>query len=141
MAPLSLRFAVVRRLGFRDGACHGDRLSAARMLEVMDDSIDCPFMDHYSPDEQAEPLETVAVPSSWPGPSSTDSLRPRRTARLPANTCPALRGCSCPASDTLRWSTTRPGGPHHPGRDGRGMSPASFTAAGSGMLKEPFGAS
>lgn len=62
VAPLSLRFAAVRRLGFRDGACHGDRLSAARMLEVMDDCIDCPFMDQYSPNEQAEQLDPLPCP-------------------------------------------------------------------------------
>ena len=32
------------------------------MLEVMDDSIDCPFMDDYSPDEQAEPLDPLPCP-------------------------------------------------------------------------------
>jgi pimeloyl-ACP methyl ester carboxylesterase len=77
-------------------AYHGDRLTAARMLEVMDDSIDCPFMDDYSPDEQARRWTRCRARSLWPGPSSTDSFRPRRTAILHANACPALRGCSCP---------------------------------------------
>ena len=62
IAPLVLRSAVVRRLGSRKAACHGDRLTVARMLEVMDDSIDCPFMDDYSPDEQAEPLDPLPCP-------------------------------------------------------------------------------
>lgn len=61
-APLTLRFAIVRRVGLRAGACHGDRLDAARTLEVMDDSLDCPFMDHYAPDEHVAPLDPVPCP-------------------------------------------------------------------------------
>lgn len=62
IAPLVLRSAAVRRIGLREIACHGDRLTAARVLEWMDDSIDCPFMDHYSPDEQVEPLDPLSCP-------------------------------------------------------------------------------
>jgi pimeloyl-ACP methyl ester carboxylesterase len=62
IAPLVLRSAAVRRLGLREVACNGDRLTAARVVESMDDSIDCPFMDDYSPDEQAEPLDPLPCP-------------------------------------------------------------------------------
>jgi hypothetical protein len=105
MAPLSLRFAAFRRLGFRDGACHGDRLSAARMLEVMDDCIDCPFMDQYSPNEQAEQLDPLPCPVTlaW---AQFDRLAPAATyGQTARDACPAPPGCSCPMSDTLRWST------------------------------------
>jgi pimeloyl-ACP methyl ester carboxylesterase len=69
IAPLVLRSAVVRRLGLREAACHGDRLTAARVLELMDDSIDCPFMDDYSPNQQAEPLDPLPCPVTlaWSG--------------------------------------------------------------------------
>jgi len=62
IAPLVLRSAVVRRVGLREAACHGDRLTGARMLELMDDSLDCPFMDDYFPDEQVEPLDPLPCP-------------------------------------------------------------------------------
>ena len=40
-APLLLKSATVRRIGMRDVACHGDRLSAARIVEIADDGIAC----------------------------------------------------------------------------------------------------
>jgi len=97
IAPLTLRFAVARRLALRKGACHGDRLTAARVLELMDDSIDCPFMDDYSPDEQAEPLDPLPCPVTlaW---AQFDRLIPAatygRTARerLPGATWTILPG-------------------------------------------------
>ena len=118
MAPLSLRFAIVRRLGFLKGACHGDRLTAARVLEWMDDSIDCPFMDDYSPDEQAEPLDPLPCPITlaW---AQFDRLVPAATygqtarERLPGATWVLLPGRRTP-SDGRRPG---PGGPDHHGRD------------------------
>jgi Alpha/beta hydrolase family len=59
---LVLRSATLRRLGFREVACHGDRLTAARALEFVADSIDCPFIDDYSADEPAEPLDPLPCP-------------------------------------------------------------------------------
>ena len=97
IAPLSLRFAVVRRLGFRQGARHGDRLTAARMLEFMDDSLDCPFMDDYVPDQQVEPLDPLPCPVTlaW---AEIDRLVPAATygqtarERLPGATWVLLPG-------------------------------------------------
>ncbi len=97
IAPLVLRLAAVRRLGLRDVACHGDRLTAARVLEVMDDAIDCPFMDDYSPDEQAEPLDPLPCPVTlaW---AQFDRLVPAATygqtarERLPSATWVLLPG-------------------------------------------------
>jgi pimeloyl-ACP methyl ester carboxylesterase len=97
IAPLVLRSAVARRLGLREVACHGDRLSAARVLELTDDSNDCPFMDDYSPDEQVEPLDPLPCPITlaW---AQFDRLVPAttygRTARerLPGATWVLLPG-------------------------------------------------
>ena len=97
IAPLVLRSAVVRRLGLREGACHGDRLTATRVLELVDDGIDCPFMDYYSSDEQAEPLDPLPCPVTlaW---AQFDRLAPAathgRTARerLPGATWVLLPG-------------------------------------------------
>ena len=99
-------------------AYHGDRLTAARMLEVMDDSIDCPFMDDYSPDEQAEPLDPLPCPITlaW---AQFDRLVPAETyghtarERLPGATWVLLPGRRTP-SDGRRPG---PGGPDHHGRD------------------------
>ena len=97
IAPLVLRSAVARRLGWREGACHGDRLTAARALEFLDDSLDCPFMDYYSPDEQAEPLDPLPCPVTlaW---AQFDRLVPAATygqtarERLPSATWVLLPG-------------------------------------------------
>lgn len=89
LAPVTLRSALVRRLGLRAVACHGDRLTAARVLQFVDDAGDCPFMDDYAADEQAAPLDPLPCPITlaW---SQFDRLVPAatfgRTARdrLPA---------------------------------------------------------
>jgi pimeloyl-ACP methyl ester carboxylesterase len=88
-APLSLRFAVVRRLGLRMGTCHGDRVSAARMLELIDDGLDCPFMDNWDPDQQAEPLDPLPCPVTLAWAQSdrlalTDTHGQTARERLPA---------------------------------------------------------
>ena len=62
----------------------------------MDDSIDCPFMDDYSPDEQAEPLDPLPCPITlaW---AQFDRLVPAETyGHTARERLPALRGCSCP---------------------------------------------
>ena len=97
IAPLVLRSAAVRRLGLREVACHGDRLTAAKVLQSMDDSIDCPFMDDYSPDEQVEPLDPLPCPVTlaW---AQFDRLVPAATygqtarKRLPGATWVLLPG-------------------------------------------------
>ena len=97
IAPLALRSAAVRRLGMREAACHGDRLSAARVLEWMDGIIDCPFMDDYSPDEQIEPMDPLPCPVTlaW---GQFDRLVPAATygqtarERLPGATWVLLPG-------------------------------------------------
>ena len=81
----------------REAACHGDRLSAARVLEWMDGIIDCPFMDAYSPDEQIEPMDPLPCPVTlaW---GQFDRLVPAATygqtarERLPGATWVLLPG-------------------------------------------------
>lgn len=96
-APLVLWSAVVRRFGLREVACHGDRLTAGRVLEVMDDNIGCSFMDDYSADEQVDPLDPLPCPVTlaW---AQFDRLVPAETygqtarERLPGATWVLLPG-------------------------------------------------
>lgn len=95
--PIVFRAAFGRRLGLRDVACHGDRLSAARAVALVEDSIDCPFMDDYVPDKQVEPLDPLPCPITlaW---SEFDRLVPAETfgktarERLPGATWQLLPG-------------------------------------------------
>ena len=97
VAPLTVRSPLVRRIGLREVACHGDRLTAARVLEFIDDSIDCPFMDDYPANERVEPLDPLPCPITvaW---SQFDRLVPPETygrtarARLPGATWVLLPG-------------------------------------------------
>ena len=68
----------------------------------MDDSIDCPFMDQYSPDEQDEPLDPLPCPVTlaW---AQFDRLVPAaRYGQTARGRLPGPRGF-WPASDTLRF--------------------------------------
>ncbi|HTQ21431.1 alpha/beta hydrolase [Mycobacterium sp.] len=97
IAPLVLRSAVARRVGLRTTACHGDRLTAAQVVGLMDDSNDCPFMDDYTPDQQVEPLDPLPCPVTlaW---AQFDRLVPAETygrtarERLPGATWVLLPG-------------------------------------------------
>ena len=42
--PLVYKSALARRIVLRDVACHGDRISAARALELIDDGIECEIL-------------------------------------------------------------------------------------------------
>lgn len=42
--PVVYRSALLRRLVLRDVVCHGERISAARALEFIDDGIGCPVL-------------------------------------------------------------------------------------------------
>ena len=75
-APLLLKSATVRRLGMRDAACHGDRLSAARIVEIADDGIACTVVADLSvSDWQIQPLNPLPCPVTiaW---SEKDALFP-----------------------------------------------------------------
>lgn len=97
VAPLMLRSAMVRRIGLRETACHGERLSAVRVVEWMDGMNDCPFLDDYVPDEQADTLDPLPCPITlaW---AEFDRLVPAQTfgavarQRLPGATWVLLPG-------------------------------------------------
>ena len=61
-ARFAARSASVRRLSLRPVALHGDRLTAAQVLDMIDDCLDCRFMDEYRPDEWAHPLDPLPCP-------------------------------------------------------------------------------
>lgn len=95
--PLALRSAIGRRLGLRDVACHGERLTAARVQEIADIADDSTFMDDYTPHEQVAPLDPLPCPITlaW---SQFDRLVPAETygrtarERLPGATWVLLPG-------------------------------------------------
>jgi pimeloyl-ACP methyl ester carboxylesterase len=63
LAPLMFKSATVRRFGLRDSACHGDRISPARVLEITDDSLACSVVADLSASEwQMEPLDPLPCP-------------------------------------------------------------------------------
>ena len=53
-----------RRLWFQAGACHGDRISAERGLQILDDFLGCTVRDEIfsTDDEQIAPLEPLPCP-------------------------------------------------------------------------------
>ena len=98
LAPLMVKSATLRRLGLRDIACHGDRLSPARALEIANDSLACSVVDDLSmSDWRMEPLDPLPCPVTiaW---SEKDALLPvadyEKTARerLPQATFNILPG-------------------------------------------------
>ncbi len=64
IAPLLLKSSMVRRLWFKVGACHGDRISAERGVEIFDDFLGCSVMAEIfaTDDEQIAPLDPLPCP-------------------------------------------------------------------------------
>jgi len=62
--PLMLRSPAARRLWFRDGACHGDRISATRGVEIFDDFLGCTVAKEIfsTDDQQVAPLDPLPCP-------------------------------------------------------------------------------
>ena len=62
--PLVLKSPMVRRRMFRDGACHGDRISAQRGVEIFDDFLGCTVTHEVfsTDDEQIAPLDPLPCP-------------------------------------------------------------------------------
>ncbi|OBF03466.1 hydrolase [Mycobacterium sp. ACS4054] len=62
--PLMLKSARARRLVFQTGACHGDRISARRGVEILDDFLGCTVADEVgsSDDQQIAPLDSLPCP-------------------------------------------------------------------------------
>ncbi len=82
VAPLIFKSATVRRLSFRflNTACHGDRLPAARAVELVKDVLACTVTNEVlsTDEEQIAPLDPVPCPITlaW---SEKDSLFPVAT--------------------------------------------------------------
>ena len=82
VAPLIFKSSIVRRLSllFLNSACHGDRLPAARLVELCKDVVECTVTDEvFSTDEeQIAPLDPLPCPITlaW---SEKDSLLPVAT--------------------------------------------------------------
>lgn len=66
-----MQSAIVRRVGFRKAAEHGDRLSAAKSIDAVDDISGCSLNvdDILGSDEYLAPLDTVPCPVTiaWSG--------------------------------------------------------------------------
>ena len=64
VVPFVMRSATVRRLWFRDGAEHGDRISAARGVEILDDFLGCGVRAEVfsTDDQQLAPLDPLPCP-------------------------------------------------------------------------------
>ena len=98
LAPLMFKSATVRRLGLRDAACHGDRLSLAGALEITDDSLACSVVaDLSASDWQIEPLNPLPCPVTiaWSEKDATLPLaqyRENAHERLPQATFNILPG-------------------------------------------------
>jgi pimeloyl-ACP methyl ester carboxylesterase len=77
VAALAMKPATVRRLGFRAGACHADRITAAQSVELLDDIIGCTVNvdDFVGSDEQIAPLNPLPCPViiAW---SENDAVDP-----------------------------------------------------------------
>jgi pimeloyl-ACP methyl ester carboxylesterase len=61
---LALKSSTVRRLWFKVGACHGDRISAERGVEIFDDFLGCAVTREIfsTDDEQIAPLDPLPCP-------------------------------------------------------------------------------
>lgn len=71
LVSLAMKSAIVRRVGFRKAAQHGDRLSAAKSIEAVDDISACTLNvdDILGSDEYLAPLDPVPCPVTiaWSG--------------------------------------------------------------------------
>ena len=70
VVPLLCKSARVRRLAMRDSACNGDRLTAARFLQTVDDALACSAMTEILGQPwQVAPLDPLPCPITvaWSG--------------------------------------------------------------------------
>jgi pimeloyl-ACP methyl ester carboxylesterase len=96
--PLMFRPASLRRFGFRDLAVHGDQLTPAQAVEIVDDSLACAVFDDLSADVwHIAPLDPLPCPITvvW---SEKDAVLPMAeyasalSERLPHATFKVLAG-------------------------------------------------
>lgn len=68
---LTMKSPTLRRLAWRDAACHADRLTPAQGIEVLDDAVGCTVneTDLLGSDEQIAPLNPLPCPVTiaWSG--------------------------------------------------------------------------
>lgn len=68
---------LLRRLAMRDLACHGDRISAARAIEIATDGLECSVTNDVfrAPDEQLVTMDPLPCPITiaW---AENDALLP-----------------------------------------------------------------
>jgi pimeloyl-ACP methyl ester carboxylesterase len=64
VAALAMKSATVRRIGFRDAACHADRITAAQSVELLDDILGATVNvdDLIGSDEEMAPLDPLPCP-------------------------------------------------------------------------------
>jgi pimeloyl-ACP methyl ester carboxylesterase len=62
--PVALKSSAARRLFFQNGACHGDRISAERAVQIVDDFLGCDVIREVlsTDDEQIAPLDPLPCP-------------------------------------------------------------------------------
>jgi pimeloyl-ACP methyl ester carboxylesterase len=108
---VAMKSATVRRLGFRNAACHADRITAAQSVETVDDIIGCTLNvdDIVDSGEQIAPLDPLPCPVTiaWSG----------NDAVIPVSACDKIARERVPqASFTLL-----PGVGHDPMMDDPGL--------------------
>lgn len=90
ITPLVLKSSTVRRLWFRgSAACHADRITAKRGVQIVDDYIECAVSaEIFSTDgEHIAPLDPCHAPSLWHGRRKTQSFPSPGTALMLVSAC------------------------------------------------------
>jgi pimeloyl-ACP methyl ester carboxylesterase len=64
VTPLMMRSSALRRRGLADVACHGDRVSAARAVEMAEDGVGCTIYGEIlnSDDQRVAPMDPLPCP-------------------------------------------------------------------------------
>jgi pimeloyl-ACP methyl ester carboxylesterase len=92
VGPLMFKSATVRRLSLRflNTASHGDRLAAARLIELCQDVAGCTVTNEVFPPtmSRSSPWTPCHAQSLSHGQTKIHSFRSLRTARLRASACP-----------------------------------------------------
>jgi hypothetical protein len=96
---LVMKSPTLRRIAWRDAACHADRLTAAQGLELLDDAVGCTVneTDLLGSDEEIAPLDPLPCPVTiaWSGNDAIipvppcDTIARGRLSRASFRRCPA----------------------------------------------------
>ena len=109
IVPLLMKPPMLRRRVMRDMAWHGDRISAARAVEIANEAFECSIVADVfrNDDEQVVPMDPLPCPITiaW---AEKDMVLPVDLYKDASKSAyPARLSSSCPMSATFRWSTTR----------------------------------